>query len=483
MNCNSPSWYTDAMNNAFINSGETNIYVLEVFDGSWVFFKLNTLIGLTEGKTYKLASHTNWIVGYKIIQDSNNKIYMTFKWGNHYIVVYDKVLDFFTEYVQTTTGHFRLFGLAVEGSNLYSVGMSTMSGADECSITKTFTDYITGIPYYTTAAISMVQTFDYQIFSDTPTTKSISTVGLTLSSSITEDPSFTIVNNTGDSYTSDAAFFLDTFVNMTLPENYQRIISLDLVWSITGATTITYSLTQNGDYELPSWVSVNNADKQLEISAPNVDKTSQFSFAIESTVLGETAVTPSYVTVVDWKVENCHQCQTDNTKWQICEDGLTTNDESTKCISKTTGAVLAAAQGMVAASAGVGAALATSGSSFQSMFASVNQFQMFMILPLIGAEIPEDILFFLQGFSFASMNFDFIPKLILPNGLSYSEDINWEDIEDDYLSTIGTFSVWTFINYSMNIVLFMILGLIHLTLIPLYLWAKKYENWISKLLK
>jgi hypothetical protein len=102
---------------------------------------------------------------------------------------------------------------------------------------------------------------------------------------------------------------------------------------------------------------------------------------------------------------------------------LTTNEDSTKCITKTSEAVTAAAQGMVAASAGVGAALAASGASFQSMFASVNQFQMFMILPLIGAEIPDDILFFLQGFSFASLNFDFIPKPTISNGQSYSEYI------------------------------------------------------------
>jgi hypothetical protein len=138
-------------------------------------------------------------------------------------------LDSFTEYVQSTTTNFRLLDSVVEGLNLYSVGMSSISGSTECTVIKTLTNYITGIPYYTTAAISMVQTFDYPLISDIQTIISVSTIGLTSSSSVIEDPSNTIVNNTVDSYTSDAAFFLSAFTSMTLPENYQRNVSLDLV--------------------------------------------------------------------------------------------------------------------------------------------------------------------------------------------------------------------------------------------------------------
>jgi hypothetical protein len=129
-------------------------------------------------------------------------------------------------------------------------------------------------------------------------------------------------------------------------------------------------------------------------------------------------------------------------------------------------------QSSMAASIAAGAALAASGASLQSIFTSVNMFQMLMILPLIGAYIPTEILFFLQGFTFATLNFDFIPKPEVKDGVSVGESVACPDQEDEYLNDIGLSSECTFMNYSMNIALLIVFSMIHIVVALLYCLAK-----------
>jgi len=57
---------------------------------------------------------------------------------------------------------------------------------------------------------------------------------------------------------------------------------------------------------------------------------------------------------------------------------------------------------------------AISSSSSQGAWSTINQYQLFLLLPIIGADIHEDILMFLEGFSFSSFSLNFLHLDTIP---------------------------------------------------------------------
>lgn len=102
------------------------------------------------------------------------------------------------------------------------------------------------------------------------------------------------------------------------------------------------------------------------------------------------------------------------------------------------------AQGAVGASVAVGAATSVlSGTSPQGMWSSVNQFQLYMLVPLVGTFVHKNVLDFLAGFEFSSLSFKFINLPNLPGFriifkpfeiTEYNEELNSAGLE--YKSTI-----------------------------------------------
>lgn len=105
------------------------------------------------------------------------------------------------------------------------------------------------------------------------------------------------------------------------------------------------------------------------------------------------------------------------------------------------------AQSIVAAAAviSVGAAVATM-SSPQGAFSMVNQFQLLILLPMLGTYIPNDIIQLLTGMSFTIFSFSFIPFGDIPfievilHAFEYDQD-------DFYFTDIGLRSGSCFVNH------------------------------------
>ena len=109
----------------------------------------------------------------------------------------------------------------------------------------------------------------------------------------------------------------------------------------------------------------------------------------------------------------------------------------------------------------------------------INQFQMFMLLILTGAFIPEIIRQYLAGMDFVSLNFDFIPFI----DVIYISDLylwmkfdqtnhNLEDIGLDYGSTV--------VNNISFLVILLIFIILHLPIALIYTKTRSKTGFCNK---
>ena len=89
-----------------------------------------------------------------------------------------------------------------------------------------------------------------------------------------------------------------------------------------------------------------------------------------------------------------------------------------------------------------------SGCSPQSLWSMINQYQLFMLFPMIGVYIPEEVIHFLRGVSFWLFNFSFISLSKLGIYEKFVSFFDWKS-NSSYLSSIGFDSVWMIINHLM----------------------------------
>jgi hypothetical protein len=115
-----------------------------------------------------------------------------------------------------------------------------------------------------------------------------------------------------------------------------------------------------------------------------------------------------------------------------------------------------------------------SASSAQGLWQSINQIQLYLLVPLIGAYIHPDVVYFLEGFSYTLMSFtfyDYNKISYVDKALSYFPDTP----NNEYFQNIGLEYQNTYRN---SIGLFWVLALVllaHLILIlPLYIESRRY---------
>ena len=130
----------------------------------------------------------------------------------------------------------------------------------------------------------------------------------------------------------------------------------------------------------------------------------------------------------------------------------------------TEGVVTAVIMG-AAVAASMGAAL-LSMSSPQGAFSMINQFQLFILLPLIGAYLPFTVITSITGMSIAMFSFSFIPfdKIPLINTLFNVFDY---DQSDDYFDDIGLTSGSAFLNHIGLLLIIGVFILFHLLIIAI----------------
>jgi hypothetical protein len=102
----------------------------------------------------------------------------------------------------------------------------------------------------------------------------------------------------------------------------------------------------------------------------------------------------------------------------------------------------------------------TSMSSPQMAFSMLNQFQMYILLPIIGAYIPQRVIDVITGMSFIMFSFSFIPFEKIPFIADLFTLIDY-DQSDDYFDSIGLTSGSSFLNHIGLLIICCLLALYH----------------------
>ena len=102
---------------------------------------------------------------------------------------------------------------------------------------------------------------------------------------------------------------------MSLVENTSNKLSPTL--SCSGSLTITYSIGSYNAQNVPSWILVDNTTGLVNVKAPSMNSTSDFSFYIVSSIQGYSSTIPKLITirVNKWNVSDCQTWVQYNSSW------------------------------------------------------------------------------------------------------------------------------------------------------------------------
>ena len=283
----------------------------------------------------------------------------------------------------------------------------------------------------------------------------------------------------------------------SLRENENNLVqTITQTCSKTGETNLASSIAQNSGNPIPNWVTYNPAVMQLQMSTPSVTVDTTYSFLILTEYGGYYSDSKTiFLKVLNWQVLNWAVCQIDPTfcqnwvkgytlssdskSWKVAQQqtSSTTTITNTTVISPTVKSTQAAAQAAVGAGVAVGSTTSIlSATSTQGAWASINQFQLYLLIPMLGIYIHSDVLDFLKGFSFAFFS---LPQLRIEE-LKFVKYFLYlfSDLQNsDYLSSIGLPYVSSYRNLSRFFLIILIILSIHaFILVPLYYCSRKFKE-------
>ena len=272
-------------------------------------------------------------------------------------------------------------------------------------------------------------TTDYNLAVETPNTTSISNLQLTTTSVVTFMDTVLIenINSSGD-----ISFYLNYKHFGDFEGNKAHTISLYLTCSISGNTAITYSIPNNLRNLAPSWISLNETSQTIEIFPPKVENSQNFIFEIIAEISGRAFKRVISLTIIP-EVET-----SDITNF------FTVNSQKIAGSIVATTLVFSSVNSIV------------STSSIQGFWSLINQFQFYILIPLLTTYIPDNIVKLIEGLDFSLLNFNFFDLKQLREKV---DEVFECKIENDYLYSIGIVSKCSIPN-NLKIILFLILMMI-----------------------
>ena len=304
----------------------------------------------------------------------------------------------------------------------------------------------------------------------------------------------------GPTTTSDMYYQIVT-QSLSVVESNTVSITADLPCSFSGSTSIIYSTSSYKSSSVPLWVSIDSITGIIKISAPSVSADTTYSFYVISTVSGVINSIQKLVklTVSNCQAENCQIWSSSSTfVWTDWNDGYSLRSGAWV---KNTASATATSQGLrftnisIIGSIFVLVALMSllNLSSMASLWAMINQVQMFLLLLLTRAYIPLDLQNIITGAKF-TLN---IASYINFQSFGFSGSIFGEfdfGLSDQSLDSLNIKSNSSLFNISPTIILALMIIPIHLLVAILYKlmpknepngrwkWIKRYtKNFINRL--
>ena len=262
--------------------------------------------------------------------------------------------------------------------------------------------------------------------------------------------------------------------------------------SHAGSTPITYSLSSYNGGAVPSWVSINSNTGLLSITAPDVTTDSTSSFYISSTISGYSNPVQKLIklTVQNCLASNCQLCtSSSSSSWETCSSGYTLSSGSwsvTTYTSTTTANVSKVSQTATNLNTGVQYIIGfttlvvivsnvANSSSFACLWMMINQVQLFFLLPLTRAFIPDDVLEVINGSKFIVNPFTKIPFENYGIYKSSFSNFNFK-LDNSNLEALEIVSNSSIYNIRSFIVANVFIGLMHFLIYLIHKWASKWRN-------
>ncbi|CAI2384755.1 unnamed protein product [Moneuplotes crassus] len=184
--------------------------------------------------------------------------------------------------------------------------------------------------------------------------------------------------------------------------------------SISGDTSVVSEIQAHSNGEpLPSWVSLGSDSISLDYTAPLSAGGQSFYLTGKSDVEGLIYLRNAKISVVasdQCETENCKTCS--SSVCTFCNDGYTLTSENTCESTKINESLTVNSSLVVSGFAGMVASTTLSGivfeSSSQNVWALLNQYQLFLMIPFLIVKLPTEFKRTLQALQFSLINMDFI---------------------------------------------------------------------------
>jgi hypothetical protein len=234
-----------------------------------------------------------------------------------------------------------------------------------------------------------------------------------------------------------------------------------------------------------SWISYDFSNSKVTIDTDNVTLTAiTYEFVLKTQFGRYSAQKVLSVAFFTWSILNCNRWDTP-TVWAACHSGFEWNAADHKCeenassnaVSPQIKSAQTIGQSVVASGITLGwvSAILTSSSS-QGAWSTVNQFQLYLLLPILGAFIHKDVLDFLQGFDFSMVSLSFI-KLDSVPVIGYLLSLFSYGANGAYVQSIGLEYESTIRNIMGLIISFLGIIVLHVAIIiPLHIYASKFDE-------
>ena len=243
------------------------------------------------------------------------------------------------------------------------------------------------------------------------------------------------------SYTSDVNYQTND-QSYSVVENTIVTKTPELPCSLSGSTSITFGI---GNYigTAPSWVSINSTTGSITITAPEVSSDTEYYFYINSVISSSSGSAQKIIklTILNWTPSNWQKwLSTNSSAWEVWNSGYDLNSGACTAQDSPTEAAQALSTATTSAvAATIGCAVLVSfanTSSIATLWMTINQLQIFFLLLLTRAWIPEDIKAVIKGSDFSSNIYDYIPFRKLDIYPPFLHDFEFE-LTNAALSSLG----------------------------------------------
>ena len=259
------------------------------------------------------------------------------------------------------------------------------------------------------------------------------------------------------------------------------VLPISQSWSLSGRSGIRYVVTNSATNANPSWVTHQAGNSHLVVNTASADITTgnKYQIILTSNHGDISSDKTIEITVLEWGIKNCATCESDFNTCAVWDQGYTMTYDKLKWQMMTIEVQAATSLGQAAVASGATASTvsaAISSSSSQGAWSTINQYQLFLLLPIIGADIHEDILMFLEGFSFSSFSLNFLHLDTIP----FIEDLLIyfpAGSSKEYFHSIGVENLSAFKNSLGLILILLWVILVHLSIVvPLKMFSTRYSE-------